>query len=196
MCLTIQPFIDSRYPYTYLCTMTSQIVHYSPSPNFKLTTLRLWGNYDENLWWNLWDNSRGNYLQNSQRSRNVLGARESSLMLRDTTDYRLKFVASPTTCWLLSYARKGPRKGGFPLSFANTWMRAHMGMRLSTQRAGLLNGYSIEFLVPLSSEGALTGTRWIISLSLLTKSQFQTQQSARRWGNYDENLWWNDDVIL
>ena len=67
-----------------------------------------------------------------------------SLALQDTMDYRSKLVASPASRWLSSFAREGLTKGGFPLLLANTWMRTHMCMCLSTQRAGLLNSYSIE----------------------------------------------------
>ena len=84
-------------------------------------------------------------------SANVLGARKPSLALRDTTDYRSKFVASPASRWLSSYACEGLRLGkeGLPcIPFANTChcMRAHMLMRLSTQRAGLLKGSALRVL--------------------------------------------------
>ena len=61
-------------------------------------------------------------------------------------DYGLKFVASPTSRCLSGYARDGLRKWGFTLLLANTWMHAHMCLHLLTQRAGLLNGYSIDFV--------------------------------------------------
>ena len=56
-------------------------------------------------------------------SANVLGAQKPSLALRDTTDYRSKFVASPASRWLSSYACEGLRLGkeGLPyIPFANT----------------------------------------------------------------------------
>ena len=48
-------------------------------------------------------------------SANVLGARKPNLALRDTTDYPSKFVMSPASRWLSSYAREGLRKEGLPL---------------------------------------------------------------------------------
>ena len=97
-------------------------------------------NHDE-----IYDDTYEAILFKIQCSRNVLRAQKSSLVLRDTTDYRSKFMVSPASHCSWSYAHKGLRKGGFPLPFANMWMHVHMRMRLSMQRAGLLNGYSIEF---------------------------------------------------
>ena len=66
-------------------------------------------------------------------------------------------MASLGSHWLSSYACGGLRKGGFPLLLANTWMRAHMCMRLSTRRVGVFNGIIALTLSttkrPVSSDG-------------------------------------------
>ena len=120
----------------------------------------------------------GNSLQNSGRSRNVLGARKSSLTLRDTTDYQSKFVASPVPRWLSSFARECLRKGGgFPYCLQTCgctricacafqrkerafWMVIALSLS-STKRPEKIDGDEVS------------GKFW-----LLTKSQFQTLNFA------------------
>ena len=69
--------------------------------------------------------------------------------VRDTTDYRSKFQGISHLAFFVELRLQRSEKGGFPLYCLVTHVPA--SMCCSTQRAGLLNGYSLEFAMRLAS---------------------------------------------
>ena len=67
-------------------------------------------------------------------------------------DYPSKFFASPASRWLSTSPVKVREKGDFPHR-SPTCGCAHMRRRLTTLRAVILNGYSIEFLAARNTDG-------------------------------------------